>query len=458
MAGFLLFGCLSVQVRAPLQAIGYHREFFLSYRFWLLLPVTIVMMTGCVGAVLRRLWGAAALGTTVLYSIASGLTFDVTALREIVERIYWGAPLNPGGGPDFSGNLVRLWAVQVAVFLFMASIVVLSQVVVAAATRAEDGDLQKPRTTAGQKRALLFGAGLVVAGLLYKSLDLVLFDVSIATVGASFAIVVGSFLAMFAHMRMRRHFLASSAILTALALVIAPQTAGPAFWAVVPWLLPLGLGMASLLRKNADKRLGLVAIGLTVFLAALFVAEPFPLYLRFGVYPKPSTTRPANFPAYMQAPEGAAQVQYYGGNEPSLYFFVDDPFPAEPTLAFIEDHLSRAGWQKLDYSLMNPNFPSSHKAGWSDVMVGSSPTRAEECRRWMGHWINKERQTIAVMLEYHSAEEVQQDATQLRCVIHQSAPRGLQLKFIENYERIHGPVLETAPTRQVGRGVHPAEF
>ena len=442
MAFLFLFGMVLEFRKSPLVLIGYCREFILSFDLWLFLPVKIISGVACVATLFRKEWGAKVLKTTLLYMFAAkALPVILTVVRELFERIYWGQSIIIGGGPDFLKNL-GLFSIALffGVFLYIIFIAT-SHALAVQQSLARTSVLVTGKRDEYQAQRVLFGLALVLFGFLYKSLDLYLFEASGAVIIASFLIVIGTAIILFWHVSIGPDFFGTSGIIISTGLVVAFRPGYSWYWLMLPWSVPFVIGVIGLIRKGSNRKLSMISVVLTVFLVVLFVAEPFRLYRSFGPYPKASPIRPKDFPAYIQVPEGASRVGYMGGETPSVSFFVVDPHPATETLRFIENNL-KAGWRKLDYNLMSPNIPSSHIKGWSGIRKNENPERRFRYCMWIGEWINDKRETLYVMLEYRFAEEGPEDFNTLYCNIHKSSPKGLQLKFIEHYERVHGSFNE----------------
>jgi predicted alpha/beta superfamily hydrolase len=143
---------------------------------------------------------------------------------------------------------------------------------------------------------------------------------------------------------------------------------------------------------------------------------------------RPTSTRPEGFPDYMQHPRWANDVRYRAGDSPSLFFRVNEPFPATDTRTFLMAPLDKLGWKKLHNYLLNPAVPSSHTEGWIEAR---DYRHAEgRVRRWNAEWINDNNDILQVQLEYR-----EHDLGTVFCQIRKSPCDGWIQEALKEYKK-----------------------
>lgn len=427
------------------------REYVNIYKYlpYIEYSITLIFLISCIGAIARRLWAAHWVSVTGVWCLAMYWS-DVPGLIECaVEEILYGPRTVLGAGPDLSR-----WAYPVYVYLLarliglglLLALIITSHIV--SRQQVEIGAETKKRRSIQMGRFLYGGILLIFLGVVVKWLDVHIERQIYAMTVGSYLVVAGVVLILIWHVSARDLFFAGSAVSMSAILFIYRPAIVPAFYNFLLWLPPVATGMLSLLRRHVGAKLRAAVIGLPVVFVLISFSSSLveiPLDMSFAVYHKITSRQPEDFPVYLQVPPGATDARYRGGNRPYLYFTGEDPYPASKTVGFITANLEEAGWNKLEYDLLDPNFRSSHLEGWYSPLgrwFGPSDANSEHGSKrkpclWDAYWINDRDETVHVSLGYRLSEERKTDWTTLHCNISQSPPDPWQLQRIRQYRRIH---------------------
>ncbi len=328
--------------------------------------------------------------------------------RVAIERWMYGEPFDITGIARLTGsNAVIYWMFlgKVVDALVLVMLVVSSHVVCSSHERDRMISDSSARTESG-KWGRLLGAGLVLMGLgiacCWPHYSL-LAEFYLRIVG-SYLLAGGVACLLLWHFQTRSSFRIGAPICASA--IVLTHTAYISFATAVVVGLPwVSLGVRNLWCRRVSLRLRVTAIVVMVLFGVLAFPQSFlPCvgYLRFLPGPKPLTERPVDFPDYIRAPEGAYDVVYYSGKQPTLSFSIDTSYPASETTDSISRSLDEAGWQRLDYDLRGPLVESSHSRGWDHprpVPEGEDERDVgEPCSFWNGQWVNDANDVVWVML------------------------------------------------------------
>jgi len=178
-----------------------------------------------------------------------------------------------------------------------------------------------------------------------------------------------------------------------------------------------------------------VAIGIAVVIL-------WQVYARNGSECTRSPVRPQDFPACLKAPEGASHICYSSTTDSEgakqLYFRTHESYPANTIIDFLSTHLTKCGFHKLDYDLLNPEIPSSRLEGWGKY---DDSVRGPACRvhEWHEDWLNGQGDTVSVTLEYRYPIGEDPDLDDLGVVLLWSKTTDWKKPFLDSYLRTHEP-------------------
>ncbi len=385
---------------------------------------SLVFTVACVAAVTRRRWAPHWVRVTGLWCVAMVWPTVVSIAGEAVQRLRFGPGIVIGGGIRTlsTTNWVYVYLViLLADLLLLVSFVTTAGIVFAG--RARTGR-EKDRSAFAEAGKLLYsGTAIVVVGLVVKWVD---FHIEQQTYGmtiGSYSVVAGAALILLWHLLAPQVFIAGSATAMAVIFFLQGATYASLVLNLAVWLPVFGLVAASFSLKQVERNLRIASLGITIILAVFavfFSALEMPLSLHFSIYHKPTSKRPADFPEHLQAPPGATNVRYLGGDSPHLSFAIEDPYPASKTLNFISSHLEQAGWKRAEPRVLWPGLFDRRMEGWS--RLGEYPGEDFKCCVWTGDWANDKGESLSLWLTYRVAAEVEcrkEDLTTLSCSLSQ---------------------------------------
>lgn len=409
---------------------------WLSSAYWIQLSLKLVLIVACIAAITRKNWAANLIRVSGLCLLVAGY-FPVGPgiLHQLIENIRYGRPAVMGGGPDFTNNVYVYSLMYLISFLLLLILVITAHIIARHESKSSASTTTIESKTIKNVRLLTTGIIIISSGLFLKWLVIRIPNQSFALMLGSYLLIAGVALLLVWQILLRNFFVVASAItMSGVLLVSGPISISPV-WTLVLWAPLVILGVVSFFREKTNIKLRTISLILPLILTLIVIFVPFSIFLRFSPDEEMTSSRPENFPEYLQVPEDATNVNYRGGNNPYLSFTINDPYPATKTLDFIAGKLERAGWKKLNYDLMNPEFPSSHTKGWSPLREHYD--HKYKHYTWMADWINDKDETLRLILEYRFPKDAEENLTTLYCDISQRAPKGLEFEFIENYKRFH---------------------
>jgi len=160
--------------------------------------------------------------------------------------------------------------------------------------------------------------------------------------------------------------------------------------------------------------------------------------------------RPEDFPAILIHPQNAYDLDF---STPSndrtvkhsygLSFIVDEPYPSEGVRDFFNNHLTSNGWQKLKYSLLNPNIPI-YKNPLLPNLKTTLPNGTEG--KWPLHcvedWISDEEEHISIIFDYGPDQEGKPDLSRVYVNTALFKQRSWVNPYIKRYKQLHPDEFE----------------
>ncbi len=425
---------------------GYRYQYLRGYTYqaWIEWLLPSVFLAACVWGLTRTdgaIHAARVTGVWLLALLWSG-TPDLGRL--VMERWKYGDPLDITGMSfltSSSGSVTLMLLGRLLRLILLMALVLMAHGIYERRylRQAASGDAERGRSR-GHDRLLTAGlAGIAVGlGLLWLGRH-VITTMHVDVLGAY--VLMGGAMGLLLWHFMGRAFSLAAAIIGASVVILVYRSYSPVGLGAIAWVPLVGLGLWNVRRLCVGVRLRVAGVVVpVVFGAVTFSQWPVirvaPLYFR--LYPGPMAERPAEFPEYMRVPDGAYDVEYYGGREWAMSFSVEGSYPAAETLGFIGRLLEEAGWQRLDYDLLGPKVESSHVAGWHE-MRGIDDNQDNEdyeggrMRFWRAQWINDANDVVWVGLYGPGADDGNE--VTLRGDVHlqrASSVRGL----LENYRRV----------------------
>jgi hypothetical protein len=104
------------------------------------------------------------------------------------------------------------------------------------------------------------------------------------------------------------------------------------------------------------------------------------------------------------APEALDVVQESSKGEASVSYYVKEAYPAEKTLAFIQERLTSAGWRPILGKNLERYEHSSLEAGWTEL---PGKRVAVAGRIWSARWIDAQANEVVYTLSYMSPQAEQ---------------------------------------------------
>ena len=428
-----------------LLLLSLYRDFLCLFRgftgnglYYIQLSLRLVLLVACIGAVTHKIW-AANLMRVVGLCLLVAVLFPVgpAIFQELIENVRYGPPVVIGGGPDFKKKIYLLAIMHLICLLLFLALIITAHIIARYESKSSACTTTVKSKAIKNSRLLVAGIIIFSAGLFLKWLDSQITHQHqpFAFIFGSYFLVAGVAILLVWQIMLQNFFIAASTITLSGVLLISAPTAYSQSWTLALWSPLLVLGVVSFFREKANIKLRTISLIFPLILVLIIIIVPFSFFLRFSPYEVITSNRPENFPRYLQVPENATDINYRGGNNPDLYFTVNDPYPATQTLGFIADKLEQAGWKKLNYDLRNPEFPSSHIKGWSALQEDHDLKYKHHT--WMAGWINDKDETLRLILKYRFPEGAEEDLTTLYCHISQSVPNGLDRVFIEHYKGVH---------------------
>lgn len=421
------------------------------YLFWMHCLLQVVFLISCIGAMTRRGWASQWLRVSGVWCLAL-VWSDIPSLAErTVWNLLYREPIYLGGAsdlmkPHFPSYIYLLG--RSLFFLALLALTISSHIVYKNRQRASTTPIRSVGAGAIEYGCLLYAGVLgIFFGLIIYWLDsIVAIQIYLDVVG-TYLLVAGVACVLIWHLSAQGLFLAGLPICISSILFIYKQY-GFVTLTLVLWVPLIVLGVIYLCQKNYSFKLRTIAVCLPVVLTLISLSSSFvPIIgsLRFLPYPEITSERPPDFPEYLQVPDAATEVKYRGGENPYLFFVINDPYPASKTLDFICGRLEQAGWKELDYDLMNPESESSHVIGWFDPislwLASEDDTNDIDNNlrpsRWSAWWINEKDETISVHLSYEPPTDANDVLTTLCCNLSQHSAKSSMRGFLNNYKRIH---------------------
>jgi len=422
-----------------------------QYMFLIQFSLQLALLVSCIAAIRGKAWAAHAVRVTGVWYLAL-LWTEIPGFAEMtVSDILYGEPIYVGGAAELMKPTLPSYVYLLGrtfVFLVFLILVVLAHFVFKSRA-SSDTEAEQPNSTREKVNRRLFGAGVagLIVGLIFFSLDVVVPPKMFATVIGSYFLIVGFVSLLIWHIRFKDDFLLRSAVSIAAILLIYQRYGAIFSSTVILWVPVLAFAVISTFKKSHNQTLRVTAFCFTVAIMSIALVDVYrPMLgpLRFFSYSKETTERPAEFPDYLIAPDGAAKVSYKGGDISYVSYVMHEAYPATKTLEFIADTLERAGWFNLEYDVMNPNFKSSNLVGWynpakrwlnlGDEVEQDNPDKSSFV--WSAWWANNNDETISVHITqvHHAANK---DELYINCTCTKYSSDSWIREYLENYKRIH---------------------
>ena len=160
--------------------------------------------------------------------------------------------------------------------------------------------------------------------------------------------------------------------------------------------------------------------------------------------------RPEDFPAILIHPQNAYDLDFSSPSNSrsvkytyGLSFSVNEPYPSETVRNFFNNHLTSNGWQKLEYSLLNPNTPvytnpllPNLKTTLPDGTEGKWPLHCIE------DWISDEEEHISIIFDHGPDQEGKPDLSRVYVNTTLFKQRSWVNPYIKRYKQLHPEEFE----------------
>jgi hypothetical protein len=205
------------------------------------------------------------------------------------------------------------------------------------------------------------------------------------------------------------------------------------------WTPMLLIGILALLKEKSPIKIRAAGFVVPVCLASLAISSNCWL-LSAKIYSstKSSAERPPDWPGMLMPIEGASKIRYTWGKTSGIKiieFQISEAYPADRVINIISDRLKKAGFEKLDYSLLNPDTPFS---GWGEFSRPPDKPRMKGYS-WQVDWLNKDDTAAMISLEYRGSKSGTEDLKTLYVAINLHPPVGWPKERIGTYKRRHPP-------------------
>ncbi len=371
----------------------------------------------CVAGVAGKSWAPHLARSTAVWS----LSLQLVHIPMLLHMWRGDDCFGEGGRPLESAQLILLLCRFAGFMLPMVLLMVTASAVIARDHLPRGIDRGAGVLPRFSRPEHLFGAGVLLVGLAlalrYEYLEPF----------GSWLLTVAVLLMMVGQCTYGGSFLASSALVMSVIVLVCEPSQVPICRTLEIWAPAVIIGAMAFVAEKAQKamRVGAVALPVVLALVTCFAghltsARARTLIRRLA----PQPVRPADFPSFLRVPEGAEVVQYASRDthirgEPfvlapgvqSLGFTISEDYPAKRTLKFISGNLESAGWHKLDYWLYQPTAASSHLEGWREVSWKDGRLKGYE---WSGEWIDENDQVVSAWLAYHHRAGRKRNRTSLR--------------------------------------------
>lgn len=367
-------------------------EPFVHYPY-IIHSINVILLIGCIGFIARRQWSYRWLQAGLLWKLILSWPYNVNLIYNVVNGLWFASFINRSY-PPYVHILVRLFG------LFLMLTFLITVLYQEKHTSQSSPDKQPEKRRLGY--LVYAGLFLLLLSLVFRWMERVVERQIYAITIASYLEMTGAILILLWQLLQRDRWLPAAAIGLSVVLWIYHSMAISEVFTVLLWLPVIVLGIVSIIKYH-QQRISWIAAILPVILMFIALFPYIPTNHSFGAYDKPTSVRPGDFPAYLQAPAGATEVTYMGGERPYLSFTIEEPYPAPQTLAFITEKLEAAGWEKLPYDALNPEYPSSHTEGW-----GQSKDYRNDVYTsydWHAYWNHPEYGIVSVRLEYHALND-----------------------------------------------------
>lgn len=430
---FLTWICaITILVLLYLEMSSFNIKFILD--IGINCSLEIFLLLSCIGAITRRTWGSHWIRVTGLWCMVLLWCYIPDQVQNTLWVFRYGIPIPSRANP------MNLLLTLLAIFSLFA-LVTLSHILYEHQISIRNDSNKNAKHKIIKNASFIYiGISGILLGLALNQLNIKIGQQVYAYMLGSYFILAGSALLLAWHIRTKNIFLVGSTLsVSALLLIYWPN--GPTLMrTLVRWLPPIVFGIVNLVQKTGRPRLPRITIAFPVLLMLVSICPlvtEYPrltLNLQFTPYPyhKVTSERPKDFPEYLIAPEDATYVYYRGGKDAYMSFGVNDPYPATQTINFISEKLDKAGWKKLDYSIVNPQFPSSHLRGWRGFVNNGNM----KDRSWCADWMNDKDETLSVYLTYWVPIDSNEELTTLGCKLYKYSSKWKGRKALDRYRRI----------------------
>ena len=423
-------GIVGYFVLWAIKAVKFYRnpqEFYLSFFGVLGFGMGLINLIACLGAVKRKSWAPHLIKVMCLWSFSLAWKTFINISGDLF--------LAPRMDEDVFYNYIFVATTFVNIFVNILFFAVAHTV-----SRCQN-ETQFTFSPKKDKPLSYVAILMFILGMGLINSDRYIEPQLYAETIGSYCMALSGNLFLVRHMMTKQHFLLQSAIGFSVLLIFYGPYEIIHFLTSAIWCPAILMGLATFKRSSYTLRTRMLAVGIPLILLLLVVSGQVSFHMTFGNYHKPSSQRPESFPDYLTVPDDATDVCYMDGDEPSLSYNIKELYPATETLAYLADRLERAGWRKLEYDVLNPEYPSSHQHGWSDHEYReSSESRIKH--QWVADWINNQDEILHAFLSYGHPENKYYEKDMLQVHIDISQPVSWYGQHPEKYKQLHPKVDE----------------
>ena len=127
-------------------------------------------------------------------------------------------------------------------------------------------------------------------------------------------------------------------------------------------------------------------------------------------------------------------------NEPNMFglkFRIDEPYPAEQLIGFLEENLTKHQYYPLAYQLSDPNKPADPH--WQLETIGDPNSGS-----WQKGWINSQGELIVINIEY--MPEGRAESSSQRAIVNLRLYKSFpESGYLSEYRSKHPEEFEGSP-------------
>lgn len=388
--------------------------------------IGLIHLVACFGAVLRKSWAPHFIKVLCVWMIVSlwkhlFLTFNSLLLATLMGE-----------------EVVYYTIIATAFFYIIIQIVFFG---VAHIVSRQQEEVPIPFCPKKDKALPFVALLLFFLGLGLINLDRYFEPQIYAVTLGSYLMALGGIYLLVRHLIIQKYFLLQAAIgFSVLLTFYDPFDFNYRLLAAL-WTPAIIMGLVTFKRPGYTIRTRLLSVGVPLIFAMMMFSGHVSFHMTFGQYEKSTLQRPEYFPEILKAPENAFETRFMGGDNPSINYCVKEPYPAEEPLAFIIENIEKAGWCELEYSLLNPEIPSSRQRNWSEISSAES-INVHVKYQWMTDWINQKEEVLSVYLSYLDPEKHKGEEGMLRVNIQLWQSDSGHGEYLKKYKQLHPEVNE----------------